>query len=704
MKFHGWLAVAFAALAIGCSPKAEEKVAQAAAAGAAGYADPRVCAGCHAGIDKSYRLTGMGRSIRPLPDPLVEDVTRRNKLIHQPSGNTYTMTTRDGAIVQRRHQIGFGGQEASIDERRADFVIGSGNHARSYLARNREGKFVELPVTWYSEKGGYWEMSPGYDRVDQEDFRRVVPEECLFCHSSYAEPLQAIDCQRCHGPGRAHAESAGRAPILNPKRLSRERQLEICMQCHLETTSSPLPNAIRHFDRGVFSYRPGEPLGEYSLYFDHAPGTGHDGKFEIAHAAYRLRKSACFQKSQMTCGSCHDPHQVQRGAKAAGCKQCHASAHNPGSTCIECHMPKRRTEDAVHVVMTDHFIQRRALEDRRPKQSPYRREVSLYYPERLTPTPENEAYLATAQVQHGANLEAGIPRLEAAVTALSPAGPEFYFELGKAYSKKGDEASAVHWHEEALRRQSNFRPAIKGLAASLLAVRNFGRAAGVLAGAKDPDARMLANLGQALIESGKVDEAARALDRAVAANPDLPEPHDLNGLVWLRRGDAARAEAGFREALRIQPDLATAHANLASLLAGRKDFVQSRFHFMKALSIMPSSAGTHLNYAYVLILMRNYGQARAEFEIAARLDPSRPEIRLELAELELAEGRPERAAEQYRMALQRAPGLFEAHYGLGTLLWKSGKAAEARVHLQKASQSGNPAQREEALRALASIR
>ena len=53
---------------------------------------------------------------------------------------------------------------------------------------------------------------------------------------------------------------------------------------------------------------------------------------------------------------------------------------------------------------------------------------------------------------------------------------------------------------------------------------------------------------------------------------------------------------------------------------------------------------------------------------------------------------------------EQAPGLFEAHYGLGTLLWKSGKAAEARVHLQKASQSGNSAQREEALRALASIR
>ena len=26
---------------------------------------------------------------------------------------------------------------------------------------------------------------------------------------------------------------------------------------------------------------------------------------------------------------------------------------------MTCHMPKRRTEDVVHVVMTDHFIERR---------------------------------------------------------------------------------------------------------------------------------------------------------------------------------------------------------------------------------------------------------------------------------------------------------------------------------------------------------
>ena len=669
----------------------------------------------------------MGRSIgRPSPG-------KPGVFTHRPSDTTYTVLLREGEVYQRRQR------ESYVAERHADFAIGSGNHAQSFLSRNREGKFVELPLTWYAAKGGYWEMSPGYDRADHEDFRRVVPDECLFCHGSYTQPLQAIDCQRCHGPGRAHAESSGRESIVNPKKLSRERQVELCMQCHLETTSSPLPNAIRRFDREVFSYRPGEPLADFILHFDHAPGSGRDDKFEIAGAAYRLRKSACFQKSQMTCSTCHDPHSVRRGAQAAGCKQCHASAHNANTTCIECHMPKRRTDDAVHVTVTDHFIQRRVV-DRPPPthQQPYRGEVSLYYPERLPDTPESDAYLANAQVQHGANLAAGIPRLETATAKLAPSGPEFYFELAKAYSKKGDEEAAVRWFEAALRKKSDFRLAVKGLAASLLALRRFERVVALLAAVQEPDARMLTNYSQALLELGRVDEAAQVLDRAVAANPDLPEPHDLLGLVWLRRGDQKQAESKFGDALAVQPDLASAHANLASLLAGRKDLARSQSHFLKALAFDPGAAETHRNYAFLLILRRNYDQARTEFETAARLKPSRSQARLDLAELEQAAGRPDAAAGQYRLALQQSPDFAEAHYGLGKLLVAQGKvddgitalrsavganpqhheahlalgvlllrgpgSAEARAHLeQAASGSGDPAIRQLAAKALASI-
>ncbi|MBI4909532.1 MAG: tetratricopeptide repeat protein [Acidobacteria bacterium] len=625
-----WLVAILAALESACSTPTRK--AESAAPNA--YADPKACAGCHADKARSFALTGMGRSIgRPNTG---EDFTRHNQVVHRSSERTFTMTVRDGAMYQRRHQTGPDGREINAMEKRAEMVIGSGNHARSYLARNGEGKWVEMPVTWYAARGGFWDMSPGYDRANHEEFRRVVPDECLFCHSSYAQPLQAIDCQRCHGPGKAHADSAGRAAIVNPRKLSRERQLDICMQCHLETTSSPLPNAIRRFERTAFSFRPGEALGDFNLYFDHAAGTGEEDKFEIAHAAYRLRKSVCFQKSAMTCSSCHDPHRVQRGGEAAGCKQCHAAPHNANTTCIDCHMPKRATDDVPQVAMTDHFIQRRPTERGPQRRAAYQGDVVLYYPGNLSASEENEAYLAIAQVQRGANLAAGIPRLEAALGKLTTPRPEFHFELAKAWTKHGDEAKALRSYEAALRLDPGFRPAIKGMAVSLIATGSFERAAALIAGVTDPDARMLTNRGQALLKAGRMEEAARVLEQAAAANPDLPEPHDLLGLLWLRGNNVERAEAEFREAIRIQPDLATAHSNLAGLLAERKNLAEARYHFQKALQSAPGAVETHRSYGFLLILMHDYSGARRAFAEALRLAPARADIRMELAELESA--------------------------------------------------------------------
>src|SRR5262249_46285308 len=159
----------------------------------------------------------------------------------------------------------------------------------------------------YSEKGGTWAMNPGYDRADHMDFRRKIDRECFFCHNAYPQAdnssgaeftlrggvAEGIDCQRCHGPGRAHVQAAesGRPPaeirsaIVNPSRLTPERQNELCFQCHLESTSRRLPYALRRLEQSFFSYRPGEPLADYILHFDRVPAAGNDDEFDIDHAA-----------------------------------------------------------------------------------------------------------------------------------------------------------------------------------------------------------------------------------------------------------------------------------------------------------------------------------------------------------------------------------------------------------------------------------
>ena len=628
---------------IGCSREAPLKPLQPQ------YVEGSVCAGCHAGIAKSFRQTGMGRSFyRPSAPNTVEDYTRRNRLEHRASGRSYTMIARDGQWFQRRHQGGFDGKETNVLEERIDYVIGSGNHARSYLHRDAAGHLIELPVTWYSENGGYWEMSPGYERPNQQDFRRAVSFSCLFCHNAYPgstgaeegvfpETLpEGIDCQRCHGPGSEHVEAASRkAPadavrraIVNPARLSRERQLDVCMQCHLEPTSRPLPGIVARFEHGPFEYRPGQPLTDYFLYFDR--GRTGDDNFEIAHAAYRLRKSKCFQASQMTCTTCHTPHGFRYNN---ACRQCHAAAHAAGvpgnGNCTSCHMPQRRTDDAVHVVMTDHFIRKAAVgaSIQRAGQEPY---PTPYYPE------ADEWYDAVAQVRDGANLAGGIPRLRKELEERKPAQPQFYLELAKAYAKAGNHGESVHWCQEALRVRPGFGPAVNELGAELIQTGDYARAAEVLRQASGPAAQT--NLGNAYLRLGRSDLAEQTL----RALPDDPDANNLLGMIASARRDYGAAEQLFRKALMLQTDHAEAHQNLANLLAMRRQYKEAAYHFEQAIAANPAYAEAHHRYGLLLLATGAIDRAQHEIEAALRIKPGLTEAQRDLADILAAKGQRQR--------------------------------------------------------------
>jgi predicted CXXCH cytochrome family protein len=685
-----------------------------------GYADPSECANCHVRIAKTYALTGMARSFARLGAGK-SSLGTAGRVYHKASDRHYTMLQRDGRSYQRRHEIGFDGRETNGIEVEAQYVIGSGNHAQTFLHRNTDGRLFEMPVSWYStperrergEGSGYWAMSPGYDKPAHQDFRRRINEDCLSCHNGYPRaqvtndgngPVfagalpEGIDCQRCHGPGQAHIDAmqaddieAGRQAIANPKRFDRERQLEACMQCHLESTSGPLPFRIRRYERGPFSYIPGKPLGDYFIHFDHAPDSGRDDKFEIAGAAYRLRKSACFRRSEMTCLTCHNPHDIPRGAAAvqryvAICQSCHSGIHRSGiprspnvtigATCLDCHMPKRRTEDAVHVVMTDHYIQRQrpAADLLAPRVEPdsyeYRGEVVLYYPPKLASTPDNELYLALAQVQHGADLAAGIPRLERAIAQYRPARPDFYYELARAYAKTSNFAGVVRWCEEALTRDGTFVPALRELGAAAVRLGRLDDAAGALEKAvalgRD-DAYALADLGNVYLQQGRVDQAEQALRRALTIDAGLPKANNTAGLAALKRGDNAQAESYFRAALRVQPDLAEAQNNLATLLAGRRAYQEAAYHFEKAIRSDPAYLDARHSYGLVLALMQSYTRAVGQLEAAVRLAPDRATLRVDLADVLVTLGRVGEARREYTAAIQLDPANQEARAGLATL-------------------------------------
>jgi predicted CXXCH cytochrome family protein len=641
------------------------------------YVDSSICADCHPKIAETYLRTGMGRSFsRPTISNTVGDAKKTVTFYHKPSDSYFTNIERDGKFFQRRYQIGFDGKETNSIEKEIHFVMGSGNHARAYLHRTSRNTLIELPFGWYAEKGGSWAMSPGYDRPDHPSFTRAVTDGCMFCHNgipeiqtgsaSRDEPVfsgripEGIDCQRCHGPGSEHVKLAEtgtvavediRKAIVNPARLMPDRQMEVCMQCHLQTTSFRLPNAIVRFDHEPFSYRPGEPLSNFILHFDHAAGTGREDKFEIAGAVYRLRRSACFQKSEgaLQCTTCHNPHDIPLGEEGKShytnvCRACHedavkqlvnSSKHPRSDDCISCHMPKRRTDDVVHAVMTDHLIQRRKPardlvaqmpERHETEESAYHGEVVLYYPQTLQDGPDRDLYIAVAQVSHKTNLTQGVQQLSSAIEKYHPERMEFYLQLADAYKDSGHIDKALPLYEEAVKRSPQSLLALQRLGFSLRSSGQLDRAAEILKRALTVDGRDAASwhqLGLVYLAQGSRSDASASFQKAVDLDPDLSETHNSLGGLFLENGNFSGAERAFREAIRIMPDYAEAHSNLASALASTNRLPEARYHFESAIRLKPDYAAARFNYGIALARSGDVRGAILHFrKVAENSDPA----------------------------------------------------------------------------------
>jgi tetratricopeptide (TPR) repeat protein len=722
------------------------------------YVNSQSCAECHQKISESYRQTSMGRSFfAPAPENTIEDYKQKHTYDHAASDTHYSMDIQDGTYYQRRWQTGFDGKDTNREDMRIDYVVGAGDHARSYLHRTELGTLIELPLGWYSERDGYWAMSPGFDSHHPQT-RRLVSYECMFCHNGYPQnptesqaqnpvPVfsgtlpQGIDCQRCHGPGELHERTARtqgmkpaeiRATIVNPARLNPKLQLEACMQCHLEPTSGRIPSIMRKFDRSPYSFVPGQPLEDFTLYFDHPPGRGYDDKFEIAGAAYRLRKSRCFleSKGEMTCLTCHDPHQSlptgDAGEKyfSARCLGCHQGAlstqvaagkHPADSRCLTCHMPQRRTDDVVHAVVTDHFIQRQLpardllaeLRERHLSDAEdYHGEVVPYYPLPLPPVGENPLYQAVAQVALGNNLKQGLSDLSRAMSKHPPREMEFYTTLGDAYRNSGETEHAAEAFEQAVQRSPDSVTALQSLAGAYKGLGKEERSEEALNRAlriAPSDASVWLQYGMLDAGVGRTDRAIEKVRKAVGINPDLPEAYtSLAGLLFATH-QLDPAEVAVRNALSTDPYDATAYNTAGRVLATKGQAQEALFDFAKAARLRPTSGAYNYDYALMLVHTNQFDQAEVSAQAAVAQDPNFAPGHELLGTLFARKSQLAEAAGEYQKAVQIQPDFSRAQLDLGLILANQGDLAGAAEHLRAAAAGKDPAVAQRATQALARI-
>src|ERR1700722_408465 len=242
-----------------------------------GFVGNKPCRSCHQEKSKTYVDTAhhwatswpSPRTVKGSFSPDSNVMRTSNPYLH------FEMTTGPNGYFQSAVEEPGEGKKITRTER-IDIVAGIPRKGQSYLFWKGDQLF-QLPVTYWTETNS-WVNSPSYPDGSPHFDKAIIPR-CLECHASSFEwmppPVNryrksslvlGITCEKCHGPGREHVALHSTPPgskalpggaskgIVNPARLPRDRQIDVCGLCH-SGNGTPIAPSL--------SFLPGDALEDY---------------------------------------------------------------------------------------------------------------------------------------------------------------------------------------------------------------------------------------------------------------------------------------------------------------------------------------------------------------------------------------------------------------------------------------------------------
>jgi tetratricopeptide (TPR) repeat protein len=600
---------------------------------------PSVCAGCHKSIAAIQVKTAMARTwVNASSLPL--DYDARNLEGPPPSISYEIRRAKQGLFYSTNIP---GRQRVTLP---IQIVMGGERHGLGFLVRIGQIGGIPLERAAFVQARYFWSfhrnslvLAPGLSAEKPHSFQAALgvvlspdfEKRCLTCHGAPrtlgAGQQGGVHCESCHGPGSEHllaiAKGNPREGIINPAVLSPGASIAICAQCH----------------------------AGFGNHIDPAPAD-----LLIANQVTALRSSECFIQSgkQISCTTCHDPHQdaqLDNAATERACLSCHsvsANTHlaicpvNRGSGCIGCHMP---TVEVGPLHLVDHLIRVHPeqgvtapphRDDLRSEVRPvreYLRSIALNSRSRAQKT---EARLAQGESFYVVARESSIdpaapiggylgpeylsnldPVLAAAAAALPYGGisglvkdgnrwvilqrlpRDFKWDAGRLLGEantlllKGDSAGAIRKAQQALMLYPHFLRALAFIGTVYAENESFERAAEIFRVATKlypGDANSLFNLGLMLEQLNRRNDAIQTYQLAIQAEPDFVAAYAKLGMALYSAGRFQSAAELFRQGLEIDPLSADLYYNLSLALNQAGDDQAAGHAFALAAKINPSLA------------------------------------------------------------------------------------------------------------------
>lgn len=570
------------------------------------YVGKETCKQCHFEIYQSFMHTGMGQSIAGANPKKSASKLDSESVLNDPFTAFSYHPFWEGDTLKLKEFLGTHQRTETVD-----YIIGSGHHTNSHLWEEN-GYLHQMPFTYYTQDSTL-DFPPGFEGGHNSRFSRKIGLECMSCHNAYPDLVlgsenkyskipEGIDCERCHGAGGEHVKRkmAGEIidtslyidySIVNPAKLPIDKQFQLCMRCHLQG------NVVLDEGKSFYDFKPSMDLSEVLSVF--TPRYENDESFIMASHVDRLKQSACFNQSEMSCITCHDPHHSVRTTSTDffnnKCASCHTVCEEKpqiNSDCVSCHMPKSSSSDIPHVRITDHkigvhhsdsitekgaFLGLFSINNANPNDKTLAK-AYLYQFEKF----DAEAYLLDSAEQYLNNLTLNqsfqeriqlyfLQQNYAAILNVVNALGEVVldkqsydnshawtaYRIGEAYHFMGQENRAIEYYQKAI----NLAPFVLDFQMKLASVyaskKQFKQATNTYQSILKEFPKhesAWCNLGFTLLQQQNFREANTCYDQALALNPQHIQSLLNKAALMLMLGDILQGKLYLKKVLKVQPN------------------------------------------------------------------------------------------------------------------------------------------------------
>lgn len=227
------------------------------------------------------------------------------------------------------------------------------------------------------------------------------------------------------------------------------------------------------------------------------------------------------------------------------------------------------------------------------------RRLIAHHPNRATALRLSD--MAWEEIEHG-RLVSAIHLARSAIAA-DPSWRDGYRMLGLAHLRKGEPEQARRAYEQGEER-IGADPFLLGSRADLEwelqryaeAEATYRRALQAATAPADAD-KFALNIALAVVEQGRLDEAASLLRDLVARRPEYALALRALGDVYFRQGRFSDAVNAFQGAIRLEPDRARSYYDLAAALAGMQRWQEAAAAARPAVKLEPDDGDYRLRLA-----------------------------------------------------------------------------------------------------------